>query len=158
MQSDLARLLSSVGSVENKSLPFPNAENVAGSIFKAEVERVYKLLGGVLGSIPLKLRHWDIEFNGIAIELDEHLHFNRYRGVTLMSSGYACLGCFPLEAYRRLCSEREDECLRAGGYGGKWSNASTEVQFGKAASPKDFSANGCAASVNSRRFRWACPA
>jgi hypothetical protein len=59
-----------------------------------------------------------------------------------MSSGYACLGCFPLEAYRRLCSEREDECLRAGGYGGKWSNASTEVQFGKAASPKDFSANG----------------
>jgi hypothetical protein len=142
MQSNFVSLLSCVGSVVHKTLPFPKAESVAGSILKPEIERIYHVLGGGLSSIPLNLRSWDIEFNGIAIELDEHLHFNRYRGATLMSSGYACLPGFPLESYGRYCSECEDKCLQAGGYGGKWSNASSEVQFGEASSSKNFSGNG----------------
>jgi hypothetical protein len=40
-------------------------------------------------SNPLRLSAWDLEFDGIAVELDEHLHFNRYRGLTLKSPRYS---------------------------------------------------------------------
>jgi hypothetical protein len=88
------------------------------------------------------LRSWDIEWNGIAVELDECLHFNRYRGLTLMSGSYALLRAFPLDTYQRFCTEYEDTCLQAGSYGGKWSNSSAEVQFGEASQPKDLGGNG----------------
>jgi len=39
----------------------------------------------VLPSVPLDLRSWDMEFDGIAVELGEYLHFSRYRGITLVS-------------------------------------------------------------------------
>jgi hypothetical protein len=57
-------------------------------------------------SIPLNLRHWDMEFDGIAVEFDEYLHFNRYRSITLKSSVYEDLRGFPSDDYQRYCSER----------------------------------------------------
>ena len=47
---------------------------------------VYRELGGVLDKFPARLGQWDINVDGIAVELDEELHFNRYRTLTLNSS------------------------------------------------------------------------
>ncbi len=142
MQSAFEQLLSYKGKVSHKTLKFPKAGNVAGSDLKPEIERVYQSLGGILPSIPLNLRHWDIEFDGVAVELDEYLHFNRYRSVTLKSVGLARLPRFPLDAYQRYCLEHEDMCLKNGSYGGKWSNGSCEDQFGKGSRPGDLTGNG----------------
>lgn len=130
MQSAFEELLGSVGLVEHKRLPFPRFQDIARAGYKDLVIGAYKSLGGVLLSAELNLRSWDLEFEGIAVELDEHLHFNRYRALTLGASVYADLPAFPLDAYRRYCAEFENDCLRAGAYGGKWSNPSCERQFG----------------------------
>ncbi len=139
MQSTLKRLL---GAASSPTLRFPRVDDVARSNHKHEIERVYRALRGKLTSIPLNLRAWDIEFEGIAVELDEYLHFNRYRAITLESASYKELTHFPLNNYCRFCKEREERCLRAGGYVGKWSNEGSEAQFGDASSPKDLSGNG----------------
>ena len=136
MRGALERILSSVGRVSRRPLKCPKSDDVAASDLRPEIECVYRSLGGILRSVPhFKLRPWDIEFDGIAVELDESLHFNRYRGVTLGSASYASLPCFPFGAYQRFCSEHEDICLKNGGYGGKWSNTSCERQFGEASQP-----------------------
>ena len=142
MQCAFEQLLSYAGKVSHKTLPFPIADNVAKSDLKSEIECVYGKLDGILPSSPLKLHPWDTEFDGIAVELDEELHFNRYRSITLKSAIYARLPSFPLVDYQRYCSEREKMCLKAGSYGGKWSNKSTQAQFGEASQPKDLSGNG----------------
>lgn len=142
MQCAFEQLLSCTGTVSHKTLTFPRADDVAASDFKCEIELVYRNLGGLLHFPALNLRHWDMEFDDIAIEFDEYLHFNCYRATTLESASYERLRCFPLRDYQRYCSEREEKCISAGGYGGKWSNKSSEVQFGKASQPKDLSGNG----------------
>ena len=75
-----------------------------------------------------------------------HLHpaqvFVRCALVTLDSTLYTELPKFPLDEYRDYCRSNEDDCLKAGGYGGKWSNNSCEKQFGPASPPKDLAGNG----------------
>jgi len=142
MQCAFEQLLSCAGTVSHKTLKFPKADDVAASELKPEIEGVYRSLGGILPSIPLNLRQWDIEFEGIAVELDECLHFNCYRTNTLNSKSYKRLPGFPLKDYYRYCSERADECLRAGSWGKRWSSEGSEAQFGKAAQPRDLSGNG----------------
>ncbi len=45
---------------------------------------VYSSLGGIEDVFPANhCKSWGIEFEGIAVGLDEQLHFNRYRGITL---------------------------------------------------------------------------
>lgn len=73
---------------------------------------------------------WDIEFQGIAVELDEQLHFNRYRAITLSSPAYEELKSFPRINYRSFCTQFEEPCLRAGSHGKRWTNPSCEKQFG----------------------------
>ncbi|MHA7678587.1 DUF7255 family protein [Cupriavidus sp. PET2-C1] len=121
MQSTFEELLGGIGAVEHKKLPFPRLQDVARTGYEDLINSVYKSLGGVLMSAELNLRSWDLEFEGIAVELDEHLHFNRYRAITLGATAYANLPVFPLDAYRRYCAEFENDCLRVGAYGGKWS-------------------------------------
>ena len=58
----------------------------------------------------------------MAVELDEYLHFNRFRALTLEAPIYIKLAKFPLILYRKFCSTYEGRCLQAGGYGGKWSD------------------------------------
>lgn len=136
MQSKFEDLLGGVGIVEHKKLAFPRLHDVARAGYEDLVYSVYKSLGGVLLSAELNLRSWDLEFEGIAVELDEHLHFNRYRALTLGATAYANLPAFPMDAYRRYCAEFEDDCLRAGAYGRKWSSASCERQFGVGSAQK----------------------
>lgn len=141
-QKRLEGLLGKVGSVTSGSLGKPSKSDIASSPYAEDVEHTYRLLGGVLPSFPLNLRRWDFEFENIAIELDEQLHFNRYRRVTLESKIYRNLPAFPLDAYRAYCARYETQCIRAGSYGGKWSNKSCEKQFGVASPLKDLSGNG----------------
>lgn len=142
MQATLEHLLRGVGRLSQGSLRFPTVDDVASSKYAGEIEAIYRRHGGVRTSPPLNLRSWDIEFDGFAVELDEYLHFNRYRAITLEASAYRDLSDFPLGLYRAYCSAHEARCLKAGGYGGKWSNSSCESQFGPASKPKDLSGNG----------------
>ena len=72
MQRALEQLLSCAGTVSHKTLRFLKNDDVAASTLKPEIEGIYRSLGGILPSIPhFKLSHWDMEFDGIAVELDE---------------------------------------------------------------------------------------
>ncbi len=141
MQRAFEQLLSYAGKVSHKTMKSPKTEAVAKSDLKSEIECVYGKLDGILPSSPLNLRHWDMEFEQIAVELDEELHFNRYRGITLKSEIYTRLPKFPLDSYRHFCSDREDSCLRRS-YGKYWTNPSCEGQFGPASSLKNLYGNG----------------
>lgn len=143
MQAQLERLLGDVGAISRKILRIPNVEDVNSAGQADIVNHVYRKLGGVLPSPLLNLRAgWDIEFDRMAVELDEYLHFNRFRALTLEAPIYIKLAKFPLILYRKFCSTYEGRCLQAGGYGGKWSNKSADSQFGVSSSPKDLSGSG----------------
>ncbi len=116
-------------------LPCPQKDDLLKSEFTDEFQKIYENLGGILESYPLNLGKWDFEVESIAVELDELLHFNRYRLVTLKSKLYKALPAFPMEEYREYCRRFEGECLKAGSYGGKWTNESCEEQFGKGSVP-----------------------
>ncbi len=122
-------------------LPFPTHHSV--SQFNEEIDQVYRSIGGIMTEFPLNLRKWDMEINGIAVELDEDLHFNRYRTQTLQSPIYDKLPAFPHREYSQFCEDHEFKCLSAGSYGGKWTNRSCERQFGIAGEKGDLS--GCGA-------------
>lgn len=142
MQDTLASLLGNQGLVTKRNLAFPKTSDICSAGLEPHVTATYLALGGILDPFVLNLRSWDMEFDGVAVELDEYLHFNRYRLQTLHSPLYARLGKFPASQYRDLCAEHERDCLAAGGYGGKWTNPSAERQFGLAGIPKDLSGPG----------------
>jgi hypothetical protein len=141
MQSRLEQLLG-VKDVRREEIPYPRLQDVMQSGRKDTIDDVYKRLGGILPNVEVNLRRWDMEFEGIAVELDEFLHFNRYRAMTLESDAYAELVGFPLKAYRDYCREFESRCLSAGGYGGRWTSPSCERQFGSASAPKVLEGHG----------------
>ena len=47
-----------------------------------EILDIYKKLGGIQESFPINYS-WDIKYPDFIIELDEELHFNRYRLIHL---------------------------------------------------------------------------
>lgn len=105
---------------------------------------VFRALGGV-SHWPLQGNGpgpWDAQCEGVAIELDEEGHFNRYRLTTLASPLYRGFPAFALDDFRRFCAEHESDCARARTWGKGWSNASCVSQFGSPAAPSDFSGNG----------------
>lgn len=85
---------------------------------------------------------WDVLVDGVLVELDEQLHFNRYRALTLQARSYNGIPHFPAAAYQGLCSTREDVCLKHGRGQGRWINPSTEAHFGPASPRGDLSGNG----------------
>jgi hypothetical protein len=93
---------------------------------------LYRRLGGLsAGEERLRPGSWDLAFSGsLVVELDEELHFNRYRAVTLSESWAASLPW--TEPYRGFCNEHEPECLRAGTWGRRWTTPSCERMFGEA--------------------------
>lgn len=108
----------------------------------AEVLAVYRKLGGQLESPALRPGAWDLTVDGILVELDEQLHFNRYRATTLEAPTYATLSRFPLTAYRAFSAAKEPDCLRLGSGQGRWMNTSTEAHFGPCGPRGDLSGNG----------------
>ena len=71
---------------------------------------------------------WDPPFaGGLLLELDEELHFNRYRAATLHAWWE---GALPWHSdYAQHCIAHEDACLSAGAWGKLWTNDSTARMF-----------------------------
>lgn len=77
---------------------------------------------------------WDLSFaEGLVVELDEELHFNRYRSVTLKAADPAELPW--QDAYLDFCAHYEEHCLQAGKWGKRWTTPSCEAMFGPAGDP-----------------------
>ena len=77
--------------------------------------------------------------DGVLIELDEELHFNRYRETTLQQPWAAALPW--TGPYFDLCRVREVECQRVGTWGRRWTNESSVRMFGEGARPGDLSSD-----------------
>lgn len=72
---------------------------------------------------------WDLSFaDGIVVELDEELHFNRYRLRTLQSDASARLPW--RDEYIEFCRRQEEHCLQAGNWGKRWTTPYSEAMFG----------------------------
>ncbi|HDH24818.1 MAG TPA: hypothetical protein ENH00_01315 [Actinobacteria bacterium] len=102
---------------------------------------MYRDLGGRAEAPSLRPGTWDLVFGGgLVIELDEELHFNRYRGLSLSVDWTKGLPW--ATDYLNYCAEYEDTCLADGRWGKRWTNPSCEKLFGPAGTPGSFSAGG----------------
>lgn len=101
---------------------------------------VYRKLGGVQIQPRLAPGKWDLSFQDLVVELDEELHFNRYRLVTLSQDWSEVLPW--ATDYRAFSLEHEGNCVRAGSWGKRWATTSTEVQFGPPGGPEDLTGAG----------------
>lgn len=77
MQRSLEDLLKQYGDVTRGTLARPAWTDIESAGLGAAATLIYRELGGILTVPPFNLGGWDIEFEGVALELDEHLHFNR---------------------------------------------------------------------------------
>lgn len=107
----------------------PSTDNLEDELQDAVVA-AYQALGGIQARPRLRPGSWDAGCDGMAIELDEDLHFNRYRAITLDQPAYTSLPGFPLDTYRDLCARHEIDCLSKGRGQARWTSPSTERQFG----------------------------
>lgn len=99
-----------------------------GAAHQEELFGLYRALGGLLDAPAWRPGGWDLIFLGPrVIELDEQLHFNRYRALTL-NAGWA--EDLPwTETYRVHCEKHEARCLRDGRSQQRWTNASSARNF-----------------------------
>lgn len=102
---------------------------------------LYRALGGTLEAPALRPGPWDLVFaDGLVVELDEELHFNRYRSVTL-GAPWAPTNPWTVD-YLQRCHEQETACLAAATWGKRWTNPSCERLFGIADPPGVLGAAG----------------
>lgn len=123
----------------------PGMGLLVGSPYHDEVMRVYQRLGGCLPQYPIGAGTYDISTENFDMELDEYLHFNRYRQITLGSAIYNKLPKFPMTLYDGWCEvagAAERKCLHAGSHGKRWRTDSADRQFGISNAPGDLSGNG----------------
>lgn len=100
---------------------------------------LYRALGGASASPSLRPGGWDLALaDGTLVELDEELHFNRYRRLTLETDWAKQLPWH--DDYLRFCDSEEAACLQAGTWGKRWTNPSCEAMFGAAGRPGDLNA------------------
>jgi hypothetical protein len=93
-----------------------------------ELLSIYRQLGGLLALPAWRPGTWDLVFDGgLVVELDEELHFNRYRAMTLDASWGSDLPW--TDEYRAYCAEFEGRCLAAGCWGKRWTNDSSARMF-----------------------------
>jgi hypothetical protein len=74
--------------------------------------------------------------------IDDALHFNRYRAISLRADFYELLDAFPLANWRRYCRSEESACLKNGRLRERWTNPQAEQHFGTPAEPGDFTESG----------------
>lgn len=89
---------------------------------------LYRNMGGILDLEDFAAGEWDFNLvGGLKIELDEFLHFNRYRGMTL-SVPWAERVEWSTD-YEIFCETFEYKCLQSR-LEGMWANQSSERMFG----------------------------
>lgn len=125
-----------------RKIPRPLTDAVYEVGLEEIVNHVYRALGGQKKRARIAPGAWDIAADGMAIELDEERHFNRYRLESLRSSIYRRLSGFGVTLYRDYCRRYEAQCLRTAHYGGFWTNKRSEEEFGPAGRNGDLSGHG----------------
>lgn len=125
----LQKLLNRAGLVSAASIPAaPRLEDLPDEA-QNEMVALYRALGGTEPVRSPRPGAWDLAFEGgLVVELDEELHFNRYRAKTLEPRWTANLPWY--EDYRDFCRRFETECLDAGKWGKRWTSPSCESMFG----------------------------
>lgn len=146
-ENNLRQILTESGIIKEPKLAVPRIRSLVllddlGE-YGRTVQKVFSDLGGKDGEIDFRSR-WDIFGDQYIIELDEELHFNQYRLLTLNSPLYKCgrLKPFPLEKYKGFCQDYSEKCKSAGSFGRKWRTDRSVVMFGAAGNPGDLSGNG----------------
>jgi hypothetical protein len=93
-----------------------------------DLVRLYRSLGGVLDLEDFASGDWDFDLaDGLKIELDEFLHFNRYRATTLAMPWAETLAWSA--DYEAYCQTFEYKCLRIR-LEGTWASKSSDCMFG----------------------------
>lgn len=138
--SELTALLSQAGHVADAHKPrAPRLEDFSDEVV-LELLSLYRGLGGTEQHPRLAPGTWDLSFNGVLVELDEELHFNRYRRQTLEAGLGSSTPWAPF--YLNASARHEPDCLRAGRWGARWTNRSAAGKFGEAAEPGDLDSPG----------------
>ncbi len=102
---------------------------------RADVLALYRSLGGRLDRPALRPGAWDRALvGGDVVELDEELHFNRYRARTLEWSWSRGLPW--RDAHLAMCRAHESKCVSAGSWGKRWTNPSSELERAVATSER----------------------
>lgn len=138
----LREILQRVGFGAGSAEEHPPTIDALDPSLRAEVHGLLEELGGdPRHGHPLRPGAWDLVFDGrVVVELDEELHFNRYRSMTLRADW---AGGLPWQdRYLQLCGEREPDCLAAAKWGKRWTNPSCERLFGTASAPGNFDNGG----------------
>ncbi|OIH92844.1 hypothetical protein [Curtobacterium sp. MCBA15_001] len=104
---------------------------------RAAVLDLYRGLGGLLEYPVLRPGSWDLAYAGVLVELDEDMHFNRYRAATLETPFASSLPW--ATDYREFAAMHE---RRSGTGGRRWTNPSAERMFGPADPHWMFEGNG----------------
>lgn len=134
----LRALLREFGWTESSTTPSaPRIDRMDGRTADAVLD-LYRRLGGIQESPRLAPGGWDLALrNGLVLELDEDMHFNRYRGATLDAPWAAALPW--TDPYRSYVVAGES---RAGTGGRRWTSPSSERMFGAADPDGVFASNG----------------
>lgn len=136
----LGVLLEAAGFSISATPPPPRVDLLPADV-RVAVVALYRELGGQLERPSLRPGAWDLALaGGVVVELDEELHFNRYRARTLAAPWARSLPW--VDAYLAMCTRHEDECVSTGSWGKRWSNGSCERMFGHAAPAAELDAPG----------------
>lgn len=136
----LEQVLTRLGYTPVPSPPSPRAADLSPERLR-QILDLYRALGGRGLSPQLRPGAWDLAFQGgLVIELDEELHFNRYRRLTLEAEWTARLPW--RRDYLVYTVQHEAECLAAARWGRRWTNPSCEAMFGSADPPGMFPSAG----------------
>nr|MBI1232568.1 hypothetical protein [Cytophagales bacterium] len=109
------------------------------------LQSVYQQLGGNGDAVHLSKLRFDFAIGRHLFLVDDAVHFNRYRLLTLKSDLYTTF-TFPWEvSYTRLCRQQERACLQAGLQDRIWNGPPFASScFGKSEEYGDLSGNGSA--------------
>lgn len=119
-------------------LPVLTLERLQKSILLSTALEIFDKLGGLQLSIPGDM-DYHIQYNGLLIQLDDELHFNRYRKITLESDFYEDYKGFRPMDYRSQSRLMEKECIKSGLSSGNWTYREAEDIFGLSEEPGDLS-------------------
>ncbi len=122
-----------------------NTSFFKGGVFSETILNVYKELGGRQNFPGMEIETFPMEFGKFCVILDDQLHFNHYRQITLRSEFYENMPYFPLENYKMFCRKYEKECLKSGIKPMLWTNPEAEKHFGPSLEPGDLGLQGSSA-------------